>query len=614
MADITFSSYFDNADSSGQIYYYMDPVARDITAYLPDLSVLNPDYSGTWGFCDHVLYDVASDNISIPSAFSFSVGINDIQIGNSVFLFSIPFYLPADLETINCYLGARVNRTGQSTFNFQFGLYSDAVLTTPMATNSIKNISISTTSETNRIMVGAGFFKFPGRTDEHLFPLPSDQYGFAAWTARSQNWTSDDFVLKSTSVTQYDHYYLEPNSGTSSTAWFLDLAELALNHNGLGPYGSMHEDFSPEAGPASEEGGMGIDGDDPSFDNSSDTIGIPDDPLIGVSNVGFVNVYKTGTNSLRNMGLELFPALSYQPPSPITGSDVTAAIVNGVNEFVTFLANIPSFFDQITAATYINYVIDCHVIPVTPSGGTTENIKVGNKTLTVQGTRMSNDYVTFDCGTISLAEYYANFADFLTSAKLYLPFVGFVPARPEWFYRDSLNVTYKFNIVDGSFMAYVRSTGKYVNNNGGSPTIVGQYGGNACVHLPITGVTYASMASGIVGAGAGAVVSAGSGNIAAAATSALSAAAAHGDIAQSNQYASSVSFLGCRRPFLLIERPVSNFSKTYAKEIGIPSNISKKLDSVTGFAMVGDIHLDGITATDQEKNELERLLRNGVIF
>ena len=368
---------------------------------------------------------------------------------------------------------------------------------------------------------------------------------------------------------------------------------------------------SPEAGPASEPDGMN----DPPFDDSSDSISLPDVPTSGVSNVGFVNVYKTSSNSLQNMGVELFPALAYTAPTPISSGSTTDAIIDGFNSIVTFLSNVPSFFEQTVAATLINYIIDCHVIPVTPSGGTSEAIKVGYKTLTCRGDRMSNDYVDFDCGTISLAEYYQSFIDHTgTSAKLFLPFVGFVPARTEWFYRDSLNVTYRFNIIDGSFMAYVRSTGAYVNNNNSGSTVVAQYSGNACIHLPITGVTYSNMVSGLVGAGAGAVASAGSGSVVGATTSALNAASLRGDMPQSNAYTASGSFLSVRRPFLMIERSVSHYSKTYQKEIGIPSNISRKLSTVRGFAIVGDIHLDGITATDQEKAELETLLSKGVIF
>lgn len=387
-----------------------------------------------------------------------------------------------------------------------------------------------------------------------------------------------------------------------------------LNPGNAVAFDWIEEDMTP-FGPESGEEGYPADPGDGHGDNSSDTIDIPDDPLIGVSNVGFVNVYKTGVASLQDIGVELFPDLQYTNPTPISGStDVVDSIQNGFNAIITALANIPSIVSQQVAATLINYIIDCHVIPVDPGSGSTENIKVGYKTLTATGERLTNDYVLFDCGTIRIGEYYNSFADFLTTAKLFLPFIGFVPAKPEWFYSDTLGVQYKFNIIDGSFVAYVTSTGKYTNNGNTSGTVIAQYSGNACVHLPITGVTYASMVSGLVGAGAGAVASAGSANVAGVASNVQSAATATGDIPQSNAYASSGAFLSVRRPYLVIERPVTNYSPTFRKERGLPSNISKKLQNMSGFTILQDVHLDGITATDEEKKELEALFSKGVIF
>lgn len=369
-------------------------------------------------------------------------------------------------------------------------------------------------------------------------------------------------------------------------------------------------EMSPEVGPPSESGGYlpdRVQG----WDTSSDQVLIPGSPTLGVSNVGFIHVYNTGTNSLTDIGTELFPPLTYNAPTVISGTDVTDAIVNGFNAIVTFLANIPSFFNQFMANSLINYVIDCHMIPVSPGAGVDEAIKVGYKTLTAHGGRLSTDYVDFPCGSISLGEFYGSFADYLATGKLYLPFVGFVPTRPEWFTADTLSVDYKFNIIDGSFTCYVRSGGKHVGN--GNSTIVAQYGGNACIHLPITGVTYSNMVSGLIGAGAGMMSGVASGNIPSVATSAISAVTSHGDIACSNSYNGSAAFLGCRYPFLMIERPVSSYSKNYQHEIGLPANIYAKLGDVFGFIKMENVHLDGIDLTEDEKNELQSLLASGVI-
>ena len=400
---------------------------------------------------------------------------------------------------------------------------------------------------------------------------------------------------------------------TSSVNYYTTSLVLQYVRDTMG-YGQLQPelgDFSEEAGPVSGSGGY----EGGTFDDASDTVDVPTVPTVGVSNVGFVRVYKTTLNSLTSLGNDLFPPLNYTPPSTISDNQsVSEAIVDGFNQIVTFLANVPSFFDQIVANTLINYIIDCHIIPVEPTAGSTEAIHVGHKTLETTASRVTTDYVDFDCGDISIREYYQNFADFLTTAKLYLPFIGFVPVRPEWFQSASLNVTYRFNIIDGSFIAYVRGTGSYVNNHNSGKTILGQYGGNACVHLPITGVTYASMVSGLVGAGAGMMAGAASGNPAMLATSAIAAAGLSGDIAQSNSYSATAAFLGCRRPFLMIERPVSSYARNYQHEVGIPSNIYAKLGDVSGFNQMTNVHVDKISrATDQEKEEIRKLLASGVI-
>ena len=431
-------------------------------------------------------------------------------------------------------------------------------------------------------------------------------------------------IATGSTITNNGHTFTElwPRAGGAQSdgdsRWMLNWDSTAyeyFNPQNVVAYDAIEEDMGPY-GPESDKEGYPETPTDGHGDDTSDSIDIPDDPLVGVTNVGFVNVYKTGSASLQNIGIELFPDLQYTNPTPISGStDVVDSIQNGFNAIITALANIPSIVSQQVAATLINYIIDCHVIPVDPGSGITEAIKVGYKTLSASGERLLTDYVTFDCGSINIGEYYSSFADHAaTSAKLFLPFVGFVPARTEWFYNDTLSVKYKFNIIDGSFVAYVSSTGKYTNNGNGSGTVVAQYSGNACVHLPITGVTYSSMVSGLVGSSAGAVAAAGSGNIAGVASSVDAAASVKGDIPQSNGYASSGAFLSVRRPYLMIERPVTNYSPTFRKERGLPSNISKKLSVMSGFTILQDIHLDGITATDAEKKELEGLLSKGVIF
>lgn len=374
------------------------------------------------------------------------------------------------------------------------------------------------------------------------------------------------------------------------------------------------EEYSREVGDPSTPGGYDPDGFG-HLDDTSDSIGIPEEPSLGVSNLGMVHVYNCGSNSLRQLGALIFPDLEWETPEPIgSETDVIDAIIDGFNNLMATLANIPSAINVLMMNQLIAYIIDCHVLPVNPGSSTSEFLKIGFKEFTTLSLNtVLSDYYDFDCGSIRIGEYYSNFADYLGNAKLYLPFVGFVPCQPEWFTRSSLNVTYRFNVVDGSFICWVRGTGENVNNNNATYTILAQYGGNACIHLPITGANYSRMMSGIISGAAGAVGGAMSGNIAASATSAIGALSARGDIVQSNGYNASTSFLGCRRPFLLIERVLGSWSKAYAHEIGIPANITTTIGSVSGFVRSDDIHLDGIPATEAEKAMIAQALKEGII-
>lgn len=354
------------------------------------------------------------------------------------------------------------------------------------------------------------------------------------------------------------------------------------------------EKFSDEAGPQSEPGGM----EHPTFDDSSDTIAIPTAPTQNITGLGFFNVYRMSLASLDDLHNYIF---GQELTSESTTEDILKAIGNNM------------FHSKL-----VDYIVSCHLIPVDPMPDATgvTAVNLGNKTLDdVTGVKCTTDYVDVTCGSINLAEYYENFADFLESCKLYLPFIGFVPVQPEWFKYTTLGVDYRFNIIDGSCVAFVTATGKYTNNDNSGGTIVAQYAGTASIRYPITGVSYASMATGVLGAVAGMSVAMGSGSLLGVAGSAVNMAQAKPSISQSNGYNSCSAMMGVRRPYLYIERPVSSYAENYQHEVGIPANIYvDSLGSVSGFVQMTDVHVDGIPgATDYEKAEIKRLLAQGVI-
>lgn len=351
------------------------------------------------------------------------------------------------------------------------------------------------------------------------------------------------------------------------------------------------------------------------FDDSSDTISIPTMPTIGVSSTGFVNVYNPSPAALTGFGSELFPNLSFTPVSSLPApTDVQTALENIATVLTDFGNQIPNIVDMFINDKLINYVLDCHVIPVAPTVTTNASIKVGFRTFTQSAPVVTSDYIDFDCGSINIGEYYANYIDYApyTQAKLFLPFVGYVDVLPEYWQSGTLSITYRFNIIDGSFIAYVKSTS---SKSKLTDTIIGQYGGNCCVHIPVTGLNYSSMVSGLV-SGAAAVISQASGPNGGTNTvkNAVNIASARPSIQSSNGYNSTSAFLSCRTPYLMIERSVASFSQYYATENGLPSNVTAKLSTLSGYTEASNIIMSISGATEAESNEIAALLAGGVIL
>lgn len=355
---------------------------------------------------------------------------------------------------------------------------------------------------------------------------------------------------------------------------------------------------SPEFGPQSEPEGYDSTG---GFDDSSDLIDMPSKPQ-SVLSLGFVNVYKCDAGSLTMLGGELFPDIQF--PSSLTDIGPVLAAIG----------------DSIWNSKLIDYVISVHCVPGDVTGGNLEDIKVGTRTMTgILGRPISNEYVDFDFGSITVDPYYKNYADYMTEIQLYLPMYGFVSLRPEEVIGGEIQIKYRINVIDGSFTAFIFATS---NRSKLYKSLIGQYGGSCIVHLPVSNLSYASMFSSLIGAGAGGAMAAMGvgGATATAAAIGLTAApsivnaAQGGDVKKSNSYNASSSFMTRRKPYLIVTRPVSSFSTRYNLENGLPSNVAMTLGQCVGFTQAENAILDGIPCTLAEKQRIKQYLREGVII
>lgn len=384
---------------------------------------------------------------------------------------------------------------------------------------------------------------------------------------------------------------------------------------------------SPEFGEASEPGGGYIPTNPHgTFDFSSVDIPISPKPSLGVTSAGFINVYKIEINELKDLGEKLFPhflpAELLDNPANLTTPEMLAtflkilygSIISPVGTSIAVSDNL-GIIDILMNGKLIDYILDCHIIPTSISGATVSPLKIGYRTFNdFQLAKATEDYVDVDCGTLNIKECFANFLDYTCKVEIFLPGVGYVPLANEYWNNATLQVHYRFNIIDGSFQVRLVSS----RDNDGKEcvlknSVIAQYGGVCCVHFPITGLQYSNVVSGLVNGTASTIAKGSSGDYAGAATNLANMAMLTPDAPASNGYNASSSFLGQRIPYLVIKRPAPQFSKNYPKEIGLPLNVTLPLTSVHGFTIIDNPVLN-VACSDEEYNEIISLLKSGVIF
>lgn len=351
--------------------------------------------------------------------------------------------------------------------------------------------------------------------------------------------------------------------------------------------------FDPELGEGSEPEGYGMDEDTGpgTYDDSSDSISDVPDPTYGILDAGMVNVYKVSTGALTALGNDVFPQLS---------------------QVTDLVSGLQCVSDMLFNSRLIDYVLDVHIIPCDVPAGSPTSVRVGGRTCSAVGDPVTSNYVTVDLGNLNIGEYFKNFADYsYTSSKLHLPFVGFVDMKPEFWNGGELNVKYKFNVADGSFMAYVYATS---SKSELKTSLVAEYSGQAAIHIPVTGASYASAISGLLASAGQTVASATTGNVAGVAQGVISAAAnSSPDINQSNGYNSSASIMGCKKAYLQIERPAYSMSVGSRQEQGFPLNVYKRLGDCRGLTIVEECVLN-FACSDEEAKEIKAALKEGVII
>ena len=264
-----------------------------------------------------------------------------------------------------------------------------------------------------------------------------------------------------------------------------------------------------------------------------------------------------------------------------------------------------SIFDEFSLINNnpIENIISCKAIPYAISG-TTQEITLGNVKTGVNGEKISQNFSKQTIGSVAIAEHYKNFLDYApyTNVIIYLPYIGFKELDTSLVMGKTLRIEYTLDVITGGCLAqiYVGKIRLY------------EFTGNIGVDISITASNRAQVESAYINAGVGVVSSAMSGNVTGAVNSIIGAATSQYHYSGTGNPSPSCVASTNRTCYVVIDRPQYQPLKAFNHTRGRMCCLSKTIGSLKGYTVCdGNIDISGISATDEEKDEIVNILSAG---
>ena len=264
-----------------------------------------------------------------------------------------------------------------------------------------------------------------------------------------------------------------------------------------------------------------------------------------------------------------------------------------------------SIFDEFSLINNnpIENIISCKAIPYAISG-TTQEITLGNVKTGVNGEKISQNFSKQTIGSVAIAEHYKNFLDYApyTNVIIYLPYIGFKELDASLVMGKTLRIEYTLDVITGGCLAqiYVGKIRLY------------EFTGNIGVDISITASNRAQVESAYINAGVGVVSSAMSGNVTGAVNSIIGAATSQYHYSGTGNPSPSCVASTNRTCYVVIDRPQYQPLKAFNHTRGRMCCLSKTIGNLKGYTVCdGNIDISGISATDEEKDEIVNILSTG---
>lgn len=328
------------------------------------------------------------------------------------------------------------------------------------------------------------------------------------------------------------------------------------------------------------------------------TIGVPGLPGITATSSGVIGLFVPSASQMHQLADFMWTDFG---GTGTTTEDILKEIVQAIKRSIS---------------NPLDYVIGLNIIPSAGlSIGSSATIRFGFVNSNVSMPRLTNQYFTVDCGSLSFDALCGDtFLDYAPYSKfsIYLPYIGVKEVDANDFVGHTISVMYRGDVVTGGVTAYILKDG----------SVMYQYSGCCALNIPLTADGWGSTIAGAVQIATSIVsgaVSGGAAGVAAGAAKGAASVAANPSllspqVMRSGAISGGAGCMGVQYPFVIREAVRFHSTAGFNTVSGYPSYYFKSLSSIHGFTTCHDVHLTNIPGTQGEIAEIERLLKEGVIF
>ena len=259
-------------------------------------------------------------------------------------------------------------------------------------------------------------------------------------------------------------------------------------------------------------------------------------------------------------------------------------------------------------------ILGLYVLPFAPQDVTESvDIYLGNVNLNTKAGLVNSYQEEYVAGVIEVRPYNHDVRDFSPYSEyyLYLPYIGIVELNAEDIVGAKLTIYYDVDLISGSILAKIQV------ERGNMNVCLYQFAGSCIYRLPISKSEMSNIIDISANSALGIATSVATGSIIPAAISASQTAMHAGltnKVSQGQMIAGNANIMSNTQPYMIIKHKTPQTPTNFNKFYGKPTFKTVTLKNQSGFTKVRDINLSNINLTSTEIDELESLLKEGVII